>query len=68
MAATLHSLEQHNYGLRIFCNGCQHSKELDVKALISRLGPDTTVPAIARKARCQQCGHLGGTPQVTVPY
>jgi hypothetical protein len=35
---------------------CLHSAPLDVAALIAKLGPETTVPALGAKMHCTKCG------------
>ena len=64
MSATLHSLIENGYGLRVFCSKCQHCAELDVAALAERCDGDTTLHEIGRRTRCNECGGKGGEVQV----
>jgi hypothetical protein len=64
MTAVLATLTQNNYGLRVFCDACKRVAEVDVKAAAERCGTAITLPEIGRRARCKDCGGLGGSVQV----
>ena len=73
MPATLNNVIKNGNGLRVFCENpsCRIVRELDVHALAARFGGSLGVPEIGRRARCKDCGHLGGQMQVVVlsaPY
>ncbi len=64
MTATLASLVDNNYGLRVFCHACGHCADLDVNALVSRHGDTMPLPEIGDRARCKSCDGKGGSVQV----
>ena len=64
MTATLANLLSNKHGLRVFCDACKRVAEVDVKAVAERCGTAITLPEIGRRARCKDCGELGGEVQV----
>lgn len=56
--ATLANIAQYGDGLTVHCGRqtCLHAAPLDVAALIAKLGPETTVPALGERMRCMKCG------------
>lgn len=44
--------------LRIAC-ACGRASELPERLALARFGRDATLPEIARRGRCSQCGRLG---------
>ncbi|WP_247996619.1 hypothetical protein [Brucella tritici] len=56
--ATLRDCKRHGFSLTAYCNGCHHSKELDIDWLIEKLGPDhgALKKDLAHKLRCSACG------------
>ena len=64
MNATLKNLTDHNYGLKVCCNGCSRFSDLDVNQLVERYGLGMELPSIGQRAKCTECGHKGGRVQV----
>lgn len=64
MTATLANLLSNNHGLRVFCDACKRVAEVDVEQVAKRCGTAITLPEIGRRARCRDCGELGGSVQV----
>ena len=63
-AATLANLIEHRNGLRLTCEGCHRAVEVDVDELVRKLGDQAELPAIAKRAKCTECGHKGGAVTV----
>ena len=59
-AATLGSIFQ-NYRLNATCHDCGQSKELDVKALIEKLGEDFEIPRLNEMLKCTKCPSPNGS-------
>ena len=55
---TLGDCKRYGFMLTAYCNGCHHSKQLDIDALIEKLGPDhgALKKDLAHKLRCSACG------------
>ena len=64
MTATLANLLSNNHGLRVFCNACKRVADIDVEAIAAKYGRSVTLTEIGAKARCNECGGLGGSLQV----
>ena len=64
MTATLANLLSNNHGLRVFCDACKRVTDVDVQALAAKYGRSVTLAEIGAKARCNECGGLGGSVQV----
>jgi hypothetical protein len=56
--ATLANIAEHGDSLTAHCERrtCLHAAQLDVAALIAKLEPETTVPALGQHMRCTKCG------------
>ena len=56
--STLRDLADRGYGLNAMCSRCRHRADLDMHALIERLGGDHPYlrPAIDRHLVCSACG------------
>lgn len=52
----LRDVAAHRYGLNAYCERCRHRSDLDVAALIERLGGGCSIPALRKKLRCTKCG------------
>ncbi|WP_247997038.1 hypothetical protein [Brucella tritici] len=55
--ATLGDFKRYGYLLTAYCNGCHHSKQLDIDLMIEKLGPDhgALYKDLAHKLRCSKC-------------
>ena len=63
-AATLENLVEHKNGFRLTCDGCHRVVEMNVDELVKKLGDQAELPAIAKRAKCKECGHKGGSVTV----
>ena len=64
MTATLANLLSNNHGLRVFCDACKRVADVDVETIAAKYGRSITLTEIGAKARCNECGGLGGSVQV----
>lgn len=42
--------------LYAYCNSCRHSRQLDLKALCERYGPQLSLEDLRSRLRCTRCG------------
>ena len=56
--ATLGDLVAHDYGMNALCERCRHRADLDMAALIAKLGADFRYihPALEGRLVCTKCG------------
>lgn len=64
MTATLQNLIANDNGLRVFCDHCHRCVDLDVEQLVNRYSASMELPVNGGKARCGECGGLGGSVQM----
>jgi hypothetical protein len=48
------------YWFWLYCRGCTRAQPCAVTPFLIRWGPAAPVANLPRRARCRQCGHLGG--------
>jgi hypothetical protein len=58
-ALRLRNLITAKASLRVQCRFCATESELDVVALVWKLGPDADIRGIEKRLRCQKCRERG---------
>jgi hypothetical protein len=48
----------------MFCDAYKRVADVDVEAIAAKYGGSVTLKEIGAKARCNECGGLGGSVQV----
>jgi hypothetical protein len=63
---TLADLVAHGYGINALCEKCRHRADLDMQALIAKLGADFVYlcPALEGRLVCRECGSKEMSSQI----
>jgi hypothetical protein len=63
---TLGALAAHDYGMNATCERCRHRADLDMAALIAKLGPSFVYVGrtLDRRLACSRCGEKAVSVQI----